>query len=152
MNGTAKQIALIRQDGNITVHLAGDNGRTLCGFLPEMSQSSLEAEEPVTCRRCRARQPAFIGDLATMHCGSDARSYTVIAVSPSGHQVTLQQRLRRRVDSLGMTDSGQRWISVEDQDGRIEIATRRKGGCYARKGCNDGVTFGVAEDYVDPSF
>lgn len=95
-----------------------------------------------------------VGDLATMYCGTDRTPYTVIQVSKSGHRITLQERKSKRLDSNGMSED-QRYITLEDSEGRECVATRRKDGEYRLKGCDKGyglVKFGIADKYHDYSF
>lgn len=95
-----------------------------------------------------------VGSLATYHIGSDCYPYTVIAMSPSGHRVTLQERKARRVDNNGAWSDCQTYITVDDDNGRTMTATRRKDGAYRAKGCSNygRVTFGAARKHRDPSF
>ena len=96
-----------------------------------------------------------VGDLASFGYGGDSYPYTVIAVSPSGHKVTLQERKARRVDNNGLSED-QRYITVENPKGGIMEFTRRKDGRYRPAGANfrncPSVRFGQAIKYLDPSF
>lgn len=82
-----------------------------------------------------------VGELATLYVGSDRYPFTVVEVSPTGHQIKLQARRAR----------GQ--LSCEDPQGRTVIATRRRDGSYKERGSKHiHVGLGRAELYLDPSF
>ena len=102
-------------------------------------------------------------DLATYCIGSDRYAYTVIEVASNGRWIRLQRRRVRRVDGNGQSED-QRYISIEDPQGKIEVATRRwipdgdghEEPIYCPKGSRTGkggyYVFGYADSYRDPSF
>ena len=96
-----------------------------------------------------------VGDLATYCIGSDSYAYTVTEVSASGHRITLQSRTKRRCDGGGLGDT-QRYLTAENKDGAVMVATRRRTKVetlYRPKGSKCGyVVFGVAHPHMDPSF
>jgi hypothetical protein len=121
-------------------------------FAVTLQQSSLAyvVEQELRAAQCVRSRTPFVGDLATMQLGSDFIPMTVIAMSPSGHKVTLQRRIQKRTDGNGMSDL-QSWITIEDPTGRTEVATRRRDGEYRVKGKKYSVSFGRARCYHDYS-
>lgn len=102
------------------------------------------------------RELARVGQLATEAVGSDRYPYTVIEVQGGGSRIVLQARKSRRADSNGLCED-QRWMTVEDPQGRTMVATWRPSeGHYRVRGLRAGqggrVKLGHADCYLDPSF
>jgi len=97
----------------------------------------------------RTQSPAGVGDLATIDSG-DRIPCDVIAISKSGHRVTLRERGSKRCDDNGLSES-QSYMTYEDPDGRTFTATRRKDGAYRLSGWKYGgrVSFGQARRWLD---
>jgi hypothetical protein len=96
-----------------------------------------------------------VGDLASYGHGGDSYPYTVIAVSKSGHKVTLQRRRWRCTKGNHHHEASKRVLTWEDPEGEVMVATRRKDGAYrvgrayARQ---PSVRFGHASVSIDPHF
>jgi len=101
------------------------------------------------------RKGPKVGDGATCYIGSDSHACTVIAVSPSGHTVTVQRDKVTRMDTNGMSDC-QEYAYEPNPDGETYIATRRRtkhGTIYRVKGCSSiRVGFGARHEHYDFSF
>lgn len=96
-----------------------------------------------------------LGTGATYSVGSDRYAATVVAVSKSGHQVTLQDDKATMVNADGLGWYGQQEYTYEaDPNGRTRIVTRRRTGEYRIAGYKSSgfVTFGTRRQYRDPSF
>jgi hypothetical protein len=97
-----------------------------------------------------------VGDLASFGYGADSYPYTVVAVSPSGHQVTLQSRKAYACKGNNPFEGRQHYMTVEDPNGALEVFTRRKDGRYRPRGSSyrgcPSVGFGHATYYQDPHF
>lgn len=91
-----------------------------------------------------------VGTHGSFGIGSDSYPCTVIAVSPSGHRVTVQED--RVVRYTPFPDS----VGVEferDTNGRTTVFTRRRNGRYREAGANyGGLSLGEWAAHRDPSF
>jgi hypothetical protein len=84
---------------------------------------------------------------------SDRRAYTVLSASQGGHSAIIQRDKVRRLDNLGMTDSGQRWSFEPDPDGETLKITLRKDGVWRVVGSrHTTVLIGERDEYYDYSF
>lgn len=96
-----------------------------------------------------------VDDLATITLWTDRTPARVIAVSKSGHQVTLAE-LPAKVISGSMIDGSAKYaIAFRPSENPVtQVATRRGDGTYRLKGWSQGgrVSFGFADAYRDPSF
>src|SRR5262245_51223400 len=83
-----------------------------------------------------------VGMACTVHIGSDCYGATVVAVSASGHRVTVRREQARR------------GFHIVDPTGETETFTRRADGRYRRAGSKRGwfLRFGQRVSYRDPSF
>lgn len=95
-----------------------------------------------------------VGDGATKLMWSDRKAGTIIAVSPSGKEVTWQEDTSTRVDANGMSDA-QSYEYAADPNGATEVFSLRKNGRWVTKGqkIGQGSTLGVGRStYHDYSF
>lgn len=69
--------------------------------------------------------PPKVGDGASVQMWSDRKAGTVIAVSPTGHEVTWQEDHAKRTDSNGMSEC-QDYDYSPNPDGIVRVFTRRK--------------------------
>jgi hypothetical protein len=80
------------------------------------------------------------GKAATYNIGSDYYPYTIVAVSPSGHKVTVRaDRIRRP------------GLMLPAADEEVEYAHRTKTGVYRMKRCGR-LYIGVRHHELDPGF
>lgn len=97
----------------------------------------------------------FVGQLASFGYGADSTGYTVIAVSKSGHKVTLQRRGKKPTKDCNHYGN-QSFLTWENPEGVTETFTRRKDGRYRAVGSScrgaPSVSFGHATFYTDPHF
>lgn len=97
-----------------------------------------------------------IGMGATILRWTDRDAATVVAVSASGKQVTVQQDKATRTDNLGMTDSGQTYTYEADTNAPKRIYTLRKNGAWVLKGDTlqggERLAIGRRDTYYDFSF
>tara|TARA_R110000751_G_scaffold48895_9_gene108644 strand:+ start:9182 stop:9502 length:321 start_codon:yes stop_codon:yes gene_type:complete len=92
-----------------------------------------------------------VGEGATVIHFSDRTGATVIAVSPSGKTITVQEDTATRTDDHGMSDM-QHYTFERYEEGRTWKATLRKDGRY--RVCNSTQLVGVGNrsTYYDYSF
>src|SRR5207247_2498802 len=92
-----------------------------------------------------------VGSGATYAIGSDRYAATVIKVSPSGHQVTVQDD-EDRLTSGSPFSEAQTYEYLRNASGRVMTFTwSRKYGRYVNGG-SYRLTLGVRRAYRDPSF
>lgn len=96
-------------------------------------------------------KPPEVGDGATVLSWTDRRAATVIAVSPTGHRVTVRFDTATRTDSNGMSDA-QSYSFEPNPDGVERTYSRRKDGAYREVGGDARVLFGGRDHYHDFSF
>ena len=93
---------------------------------------------------------------ATILMWTDRHAATVVEVSPSGNRIGVRRDHARRVDKLGLTDSGQAYEFTPDPDAEIQTFTRRKDGRWVREGepMRKGTVLvvGRRDEYYDFSF
>lgn len=93
---------------------------------------------------------------ATILMWTDRHAATIVAVSPSGKQVTIQEDKATRTDNLGMTDSGQNYTYEPNPNAPHRVYTLRKNGAWVLKGdpINGGqrIAIGHRDHYYDYSF
>jgi hypothetical protein len=101
----------------------------------------------------RTTSTPVVGDEATYSVGSDSYPATVVAVSKSGHRVTLQDA-NWTVTSGSMHDGSAQYSYEANPSGPTRVATRRANGDYRLQGWDRGgfVGFGHRRMYHDPSF
>jgi len=92
-----------------------------------------------------------IGMGVTIQFHSDRTACTIIDISPSGHQLVLQEDKATRLDNNGFSES-QEYSFKPDPDGRIFRATLRKDGRYRLAGGKETITLGIRDRYYDFSF
>lgn len=96
-----------------------------------------------------------IGDGATIQWWTDRTACTVIAVSTSGRQVTVQEDLATRIDSNGLSDT-QTYRYQPNPKGRIWRFSLRKNGQWVQVGetITGGLTLviGFKRTYHDYGF
>lgn len=92
-----------------------------------------------------------IGMGATIQFHSDRIACTVIDISPSGHQITLQEDQATRTDNNGFSES-QSYTFNRNKEGQVYLATLRKDGRYRLSGAKETVTLGIRDKYYDFSF
>lgn len=90
-----------------------------------------------------------VGQGATVGIGSDRYAATVIAVSPSGHKVTVQYDKATRTDNRGL-DEWQEYTYEADPHGTIQVFYRNQRGHY--RASSYRLSLGVRSAYLDPSF
>lgn len=113
----------------------------------------VERHDSIACKIRQDGRP-FVGAPASYGYASDSYPATVIAVSKSGHRITLQSD-RTEVVSGSVLDGSAKWICTPDANGSTVEATRRRDGKYRIVGCSNygTVTFGRGRRaYRDPSF
>lgn len=97
-----------------------------------------------------------VGMGATIVMWSDRHAATVVGVSESGKTVQVQQDHAKRIDDLGMTDSGQQYEFTPNPDAGIATFTLRKTGRWVRKGESERngtvILLGHRDEYYDFSF
>lgn len=92
-----------------------------------------------------------VGDGATIQYWSDRAAATVIWVSPSGHQVEIQED-DAKLTSGTILSEYQEYTYAPDPKGRKFTVTRRQNGDYRIKGQSTRVYFGFRKAYRDPHF
>lgn len=93
-----------------------------------------------------------VGQGVSYSVGSDAYSATVIAMSKSGSQITLQDDISR-VISGSAHDGSAKWASEPNPNGATRKATRRGNGIYRLVGwTSSGRVWEGRSHYQDPSF
>ena len=91
-----------------------------------------------------------IGTRGSSRIGSDTYPCTVIAVSPSGHRITVQQDRVVRYTPFPESRGAE---FARNENGETTIFTRRRDGRYRQAGCNyGGLSLGEWAAYRDPSF
>jgi hypothetical protein len=101
--------------------------------------------------RATAGKTPEVGDGATVVYWTDRKAATVIEVSQTGHQITVQEDTATRTDKNGMSDA-QSYEYTRNAEGATHEATRRKDGSYRLKGGDTRVLVGVRDHYYDFSF
>lgn len=95
-----------------------------------------------------------VGLGATVNFYSDRHAATVIAVSPSGKTVTVQDDKSIRADKRGMSDN-QDYFYIPNENGQISVFTLRSNGRYVVQGSKmngTSLTLGSRHEYYDFSF
>lgn len=94
-----------------------------------------------------------VGMGATIQYWSDSHPGTVIAVSPSGAKVTVQEDKATRTDTNGMSDM-QSYTYEPDPNGKIHVFHRRTAGREAGHYANRGsrLSLGKRHKHHDYSF
>jgi hypothetical protein len=95
-----------------------------------------------------------VGMGATLVYWTDRHAATIVAVSASGREITVQRDKAVRTDKNGLSES-QDYTYSPDPEGPTYVATRRKNGRYVLKGepmRGTGVAIGHRREYYDPSF
>lgn len=92
-----------------------------------------------------------VGVGATIQLHSDALACTVIAISPSGKSITLQEDEATRVDNNGMSDS-QSYTYTPNPNGQLYQATLRKDGRFRLMKQRSLVSIGIRRKFHDYSF
>jgi hypothetical protein len=90
----------------------------------------------------------LVGMGCTLLFWTDRHAGTVIAVSPSGHKVTVREDKAIRTDSNGMSES-QNYRFEPDPDGRVHTLYRQGDGRYGK---SPRLVLGVRGAYHDYSF
>lgn len=97
-----------------------------------------------------------VGAGATLLSWTDRHAATVVSVSADGRTVEVQRDIARRVDGLGMTDSGQRYEFTPDPDAAVDTYTLRRNGRWVRKGepmrQGAALLIGARDEFYDFSF
>lgn len=97
-----------------------------------------------------------VGDGATLYQWSDRAAYTVrsVKVSPSGKTITVTATRDkvRRIDSLGMTDSGQQWECTPDDNATVETFVSRSGKPFRSYANGPVLRIGKRDEHYDYSF
>lgn len=100
--------------------------------------------------------PPEVGMGATVLMWTDRHAATITDVSPNGRTVVIVEDNAVRVDSKGMTDSGQEYEFTPGDPAHAQVFTRRKNGAYVRQGepMNGGTRLlvGYRKHYYDYSF
>jgi hypothetical protein len=95
-----------------------------------------------------------IGGGATLNYWSDRKPATIIAVSPNGKKVTVQEDDAKRIDKNGMSED-QEYEYSPNTDGGVFVFSLRKNGQFVRVGSKIGqgltMSFGRRK-YYDYSF
>ena len=75
-------------------------------------------------------------------------------VSPSGKTitVTVTRDKVRRIDDLGLTDSGQEWECTPDDKATVETFVSRSGKPFRAYAGGPVLRIGKRDEYFDPSF
>lgn len=92
----------------------------------------------------------FVGQPATVCWITDRHAATVVAVSASGHKVTVREDKATRTDTNGMSDC-QDYTYEPNPEGVEHTFYRRADGKYGRKG-GKGLVLGTRRSYHDYSF
>lgn len=91
-----------------------------------------------------------VGTRASYSVGSDRYPCTVIAVSPSGHRITVREV---RVTEWTAFPESRGAAFEDDGKGKEMVFTRRANGRYRHAGWKfGGISFGEWGAYQDPSF
>jgi hypothetical protein len=93
----------------------------------------------------------FIGMGATICLGTDRLPATIIKISASGKQITLQEDNAFRKDENGMSEV-QKWIFTSNNNGQVYSASLRKDGRYRLAETNMMITLGIRRKYFDYCF
>lgn len=95
---------------------------------------------------------------ATLLMHSDRYAYTIHQVSKNKRTIWVSRDDAKRIDDLGMTDSGQKYMYTNYNQGfpeRWEEFTLRKDNCFHKKGESmhgSGLKIGYRDEYYDYSF
>lgn len=92
-----------------------------------------------------------VGMGATILRWSDRHAATIVGVSKSGKTVQVQRDHAKRIDKLGMTDSGQQYEFSRNPDAPIYAYRLGKRG-WRGKGGSPGLLIGHRDEYYDFSF
>ena len=96
-----------------------------------------------------------IGMGATIYHWSDRTACTVIAISKSGLEVTVQEDTAKRTDNLGMSES-QSYEYTRNPEGPTHVFRLRKNGRWVAKGSpmkgSTELGLGTRRSYFDYSF
>lgn len=96
-----------------------------------------------------------VGMGATRLLWTDRVACTIIEVSKSGKQITVQRDKATRTDGNGMSDA-QSYNYTSDPKGETSIYTLRKNGAWVRKGdghkTGERLLIGTRREYYDFSF
>ena len=92
-----------------------------------------------------------VGDGATIQHWSDRSAATVIWVSPSGHQVKIQEDDAKLIDGNYLSEY-QAYEFTPNPNARVVLVTRRQNGDYRVAGASTRVYFGFRNKYRDPHF
>jgi hypothetical protein len=92
-----------------------------------------------------------VGMGATRIFWSDRHAATIIAVSRTGHKVTVQDDTATRTDKNGMSDA-QSYDYAPNPNGPTAVYTRRKDGTYRERGGQGRLLINVRFHYHDFSF
>lgn len=97
-----------------------------------------------------------VGMGATAGYGSDAYPYTIVAVSPSGTRISVQEDTAELVSAPGPIGSREDYIYKPNPEGQIKHYSLRKNGYWYPVGSDmhsgGGLAVGVRRYYQDPSF
>lgn len=93
----------------------------------------------------------FIGMGATICMGTDRLPATVIKISASGKQITLQEDNAIRKDKNGMSEV-QSWLFTTNRNGETYRASLRKDGKYKLAQTDMMIKLGVRKKYFDYCF
>jgi len=133
--GLAGRAAL---DSGLPLYVRGLDG-CLQPALPGTRARAAEMEERVLWIYCTLRQDAkdmtrrpSVGDACTVCYIADRHAATVIAVSPSGSKVTVQEDKATRTDGNGVSQT-QIYTYERDPKGKVHVFYRRAHG-YAQDG------------------
>lgn len=95
---------------------------------------------------------------ATLLMHSDRYAYTIHKVSKSKKAIWASRDETKRIDNLGMTDSGQEYTYTnnnQDKPGQWDKFTLRKDNCFHGEGTSmrgSGLKIGYRDEYYDFSF
>lgn len=92
-----------------------------------------------------------VGVGATVQLHSDSFACTVIAISPSGKTITLQEDEATRTDDNGMSEV-QDYTFKPNPNGELYQATLRKDGKFRLMKQRSLVSIGIRRKYYDYSF
>ena len=92
-----------------------------------------------------------VGDGATLIYYTDRAAATVIAVSPTGSKVTVQEDRAIRTDKNGMSDQ-QTYRYERDPAGRVHVFHRNGRGGYGGRGRGVRLSIGARNSYHDYTF
>lgn len=114
--------------------------------FPSYARITSSDEDVILLRRPTG---PHVGQGATVGVGTDRYAATVIAVSPSGHKVTVQYDKATRTDKNGYCGP-QEYTYEPDPSGAIQAFHRNQMGHYRQSSYR--LSLGVRSAYSDPSF